>query len=240
MVRQCTLTRERAGAPGKRRSGLASLWVSTVKPDRAAVDVRCVRTLGTATAAGTEDSSSVPRAAAVPDRPVLPPSQPASPRLSVRSAAPQRCDELAHMTLARLRAYRRTLLGEELSTSYWRRLLQARRDLLRHGGAPGDHRALREALTEVRGASGRQAILALHPSGGMPILPHLPDLWATQAPAAGSPEARELTTRLTSAETVLSSYREALHRRLDRATADLVARYHEDPGLCSLALPTAD
>ena len=35
------------------------------------------------------------------------------------------------MTLDRLRSYRRTLLEEELRASYWRRLLQGRRDLLR-------------------------------------------------------------------------------------------------------------
>ena len=38
---------------------------------------------------------------------------------------------------------------------------------------------------------------------------------------------------------MLSSYREALIRRLDRATAEMVARYHEDPSLCLMALPTA-
>ena len=141
------------------------------------------------------------------------------------------------MTLDRLRAYRRTLLSEELSTSYWRRLLQARRDVQRTGTSPGDRTRLRETLTEVRGGGGRQAILALHPAQGMPILPHLPELWATEVMPVGSAEARELATRLTSAESVLSSYREALHRRLDRATADLVARYHEDPKLALSALP---
>ena len=50
----------------------------------------------------------------------------------------------------------------------------------------------------------------------------------------------ELFIRLTSAETVLSSYREALIRRLDRATAELVARYHEDPTLCLIALADGD
>jgi hypothetical protein len=47
----------------------------------------------------------------------------------------------------------------------------------------------------------------------------------------------ELFGKLASAESVLSSYREALHRRLDRATAELVARYHEDPSQCLVALP---
>jgi hypothetical protein len=74
----------------------------------------------------------------------------------------------------------------------------------------------------------------------MPILPNLPDLWATEIAPPGSTQARELTIRLTSAESVLSSYREALHRRLNRATADLVARYHEDPQLCFTLLPHRD
>jgi anti-sigma-K factor RsiG len=141
------------------------------------------------------------------------------------------------MSLDRLRAYRRTLMGEELRTSYWRRLLQARRDLTRLGDLDGDLTLLREALTEPRGTHGRNAILALHPEGGMPILPQLPELWACEAGSQALVDGRDLTSRLTSAESVLSSYREALHRRLDRATADLVARYHEDPTSCFAALP---
>lgn len=150
------------------------------------------------------------------------------------------------MTLPRLRKYRKTLLDEELRASYWRRLIQARRDLLRAGGEPGDRGALLEALTEQRSARGRQVILTLHPDGGMPILPHLPDLWASGIDATGDPgspcengeaQRAELFARLSSAESVLSSYREALHRRLDRATAELVARYHEDPTQCFSALP---
>lgn len=186
--------------------------------------------VGTATTQGPGDVEPGAPPAAAPGAGGPPPLR------SVRNR-PERSDELRHMTLDRLRAYRRTLLSEELSTSYWRRLLQARRDLVRAVDVAGDRTALRDALTEDRGPGGRQAILALHPTGGMPILPHLPELWATEALPAGSPEARALVTRLTSAESVLSSYREALHRRLDRATADLVARYHEEPRLCFVALP---
>lgn len=151
---------------------------------------------------------------------------------------PQRVPELGHMTLKRLRTYRRTLLDEELRASYWRRLIQARRDLLRADAALGDRAALKDVLTEQRGTSGRQVILTLHPDGGMPILPHLPDLWASGADGTGDDTARaELFARLASAESVLSSYREALHRRVDRATAELIARYHEDPRQCLDALP---
>ncbi len=140
------------------------------------------------------------------------------------------------MTLDRLRTYRRTLLAEELRTSYWRRILQARRDLLRAGVVPGDRELLRQTLTESRGPAGRQVILPVHPDSGMPILPTLPDLWAQVD--NDDPVTAELFAKLASAESVLSSYREALHRRLNSATADLVARYHEDPPLCLVALPT--
>jgi hypothetical protein len=149
---------------------------------------------------------------------------------------PERSPELAHMTLPRLRSYRRTLLDEELRASYWRRLLQARRDLLRSGSRAGDRQALTEALTEKRGGTGRQVMLTLHPEGGMPILPHLPELWASCVDHRDEGVRAELFARLASAESVLSSYREALHRRLDRATAELVARYHEDPSQCLAAL----
>ena len=141
------------------------------------------------------------------------------------------------MSLDRLRAYRRTLLDEELRASYWRRLVQARRDLLRADSRPGDHEGVRRVLSEKRGGAGRQVILMLHPEGGMPILPKLPELWATSLEVVSDDERAELLSRLASAESVLSSYREALHRRLDRATADLVARYHDDPKQCLVALP---
>ena len=42
------------------------------------------------------------------------------------------------------------------------------------------------------------------------------------------------------AELQLSAYRNALHRRLELATGELIARYHEDPSLCLCALPLAD
>ena len=149
---------------------------------------------------------------------------------------PQRVPELAHLDLKRLRTYRRTLLEEELRTSYWRRLIQARRDLLRADSMLGDRIALADALTEQRGTVGRQVILSLHPDGGMPILPHLPELWASGAAGIDDEAKAKLFTKLSSAESVLSSYREALHKRLDRATAELVARYHEDPSACLVAL----
>ena len=140
------------------------------------------------------------------------------------------------MSLDRLRSYRRTLLEEELRASYWRRLVQGRRDLLRADSRPGDHDGVRRVLTEERNPSGRQTVLLLHPDGGMPILPKLPELWASGVQAVTDEQRAELFASLATAESVLSSYREALHKRLDRATGDLIARYAEEPRQCLVAL----
>jgi hypothetical protein len=151
---------------------------------------------------------------------------------------PQRAPELAHMTLGRLRTYRDTLLIEEVRVSYWRRIVQARRDLLRAGCTGGDISTIAAVLSEDRGSHGRRIMLTLHPEGGMPILPSLPRLWASLIDHIESEDAAAgLFVRLGEAEAVLSSYRGALHRRLNRATADLVARYSDEPRLCLGALP---
>ena len=138
------------------------------------------------------------------------------------------------MDLKRLRIYRRTLLDEELRASYWRRLLQARRDLLRADSDPGDRQALhRRAHRDPRGTKGRQVDPDPAP-GRRHADPAAPAraVGHRRRPAATTRARAELFARLASAESVLSSYREALHRRLDRATAELVARYHEDPSQC--------
>lgn len=171
-------------------------------------------------------------------RAALPPAR--ADHSSANPVGPQHSPELAHMSLQRLRGYRATLLQEELRASYWRRLLQARRDLLRSYREPGDRTALQDALSEPRATAGRQSILALHPEGGMPILPLLPELWATTVDTGDAAARAQLFSRLASAESVLSSYREALHRRLDRATGELVARYHQEPMACFVALPTTE
>lgn len=195
---------------------------------------------------GRVDAAVVTPLSQLVEDPATTPSRVPVPTPALRSVpatmlrpAPVRVPELAHMDLKRLRAYRRTLLQEELRTSYWRRLIQARRDLLRADVRPGDRETMHDALTEVRGTTNRQLILALHPDGGMPVLPQLPALWASGLGATDEPGRAELFARLASAESVLSSYREAIHVRLDRATADLVARYHDDPRQCLVALPVA-
>jgi hypothetical protein len=73
----------------------------------------------------------------------------------------------------------------------------------------------------------------------MPILPKLPELWASGIQDVTDEQRAELFRSLATAESVLSSYREALHKRLDRATGDLIARYAEEPQQCLVALRLA-
>ena len=160
-------------------------------------------------------------------------------REAATAAAPPRSPELAHLTLGRLRSYRQSLLVEEVQVSYWRRIVQARRDLLRAGNSPDDRVAIAAVLGEDRPRDGRRMILTLHPDVGVPMLPHLPELWHAMTDADDVEASDELFLRLGEAESALSSYRETLHRRLDRATADLIARYHDEPRLCLIALPFA-
>ena len=143
---------------------------------------------------------------------------------------PERRPELAALALDDLRAYRRELVAEESRVSYWRRILHARLDLsARPAGAP--HR-LREVLAEHRTANRRLA-MSVHDHVELPPLPDLDVLWDTELDEADA----GLLARLSAAESELSAYRRALHRRLDDATAELIARYRDEPALALRALP---
>ncbi|MGE5763723.1 MAG: hypothetical protein ACM3ZF_07575 [Mycobacterium leprae] len=152
---------------------------------------------------------------------------------------PRRNPDFAHLTLDQLRTYRAALGAEETRVSYWRRVVQARLDILRagvHVGVAQDH--LRRLLSDGRCVSRRSAFLAIVPADGIPPVPDLTELWAEDG--RDDPEhAARLERALAAAEEQLSAYRAALHDRLSDATAELIARYHEDPTLALVALPTA-
>jgi RsiG-like len=80
----------------------------------------------------------------------------------------------ASLSLADLRDLRRELGDEESRVSYWRRIIQARIDLLTRGGADGD---LVERLTSVLAESGavhrRLANLSVKPASDIDALPDL-------------------------------------------------------------------
>jgi hypothetical protein len=69
-------------------------------------------------------------------------------------------------------------------------------------------------------------------------LPELAVLWDTHTEnlASGIAPDEGFIARLEAAEHKLSAYRRSLHERLDEVTADLVARYREQPGLALGAL----
>lgn len=161
----------------------------------------------------------------------------ATQTMAARAEAPTRHPDFAHLSLEGLRQYRKALTQEESRVSYWRRILQARLDTLRADGAIGDVEHLRPMLTEDRVSGGRTALIEVVPVDDIPPLPNLAELWDRTSTHDGTPERHALISELAQAETQLSAYRAALHRRLGAATGELIARYRENPSLCLSALP---
>jgi hypothetical protein len=153
---------------------------------------------------------------------------------------PERSPAFAHLSLDGLRAYRHALTTEEGRVSYWRRIIQARLDLVR--AADGftvqtvDH--LRGVFTEARMDSRRTALMTVVSFDDIPPLPDLAEVWAREPRLDDDGHNRQLAHDLTKAEAQLSAYRTALHKRLSAATGELIARYREQPALCLTALPS--
>jgi hypothetical protein len=124
--------------------------------------------------------------------------------------------------------------------SYWRRIIQARLDVLRAGtlgAADGEH--LRPVLSDHRIASSRTALVSVVPADEIPPLPDLAQLWDRVADLEDERAVAALVEDLGVAERQLSEYRAVLHRRINAATSELIARYREQPTLCLSALPLA-
>lgn len=162
---------------------------------------------------------------------------PPGPRRTAPSRpVPERSQDLAHLGLDELRAYRTALGHEEAQVSYWRRILQARLDLVRTGSViDRDH--LRPVLTDSRVLAGRQALVEIVPVDDIPPLPRLAELWDRRVADDDPAGQATLEQDLGEAEAQLSEYRAALHRRMGLATGELIARYREQPALCLSALP---
>jgi hypothetical protein len=173
--------------------------------------------------------------------PTTPPVRRGRPRATPRPV-PSVSGEYEHLTLEALRSYRSALQTEEGKVSYWRRILQARLDVVRGGRFQGgtgtlDAAALRPVLTAQRVTSLRNALVEVVPVHDFPPLPDLADLWERQVDPADADAQADLETDLTAAEQQLSTYRTALHVRLGDATAELIARYRGEPTLCLAVLP---
>lgn len=154
-------------------------------------------------------------------------------------AVPERSPDFAHLSLDGLRSYRKALGTEEGRVSYWRRIIQARLDLIRasEGGAVASVETLRGVFAEARIDSGRNALIRIVPLDDIPPLPDLVDLWEREPVPGDTAHNTQLIADLDSAERQLSAYRTALHKRIAGATGELIARYRDEPLMCLSALP---
>jgi len=75
------------------------------------------------------------------------------------------------------------------------------------------------------------------PIDDIPPLPRLAELWDRCVSDYDTAGRAALELDLAEAEQRLSEYRTVLHSRLAIATGELIARYHEQPSLCLIALP---
>jgi hypothetical protein len=152
---------------------------------------------------------------------------------------PERSADFAHLSLDGLRHYRTTLTSEESRVSYWRRIIQARIDLVRAAetGSSSSVEDLRDVFSDRSVNGARNALVNILPVDDMPPLPDLAQLWSRQPHDTDHAANVKLTHDLSMAEAQLSAYRAALHRRLATATSELIARYREHPDLCLSALP---
>jgi len=153
-------------------------------------------------------------------------------------STPERNSSFDHLSIGDLRAYRAALAEEENRVSYWRRIIQARLDVVRAGDSDGARvDNLRNVLAEARLNGGRQVLVTVVQVEDIPPLPDLAGLWERESRPGDDEHNEKLAHDLASAEVQLSAYRTALHRRISGSTDELIARYREDPGLCLLALP---
>ena len=122
--------------------------------------------------------------------------------------------------------------------SYWRRIVQASIDLMTKGSPEGD---LVERLTSVLAESGsvhrRLARLSVTPAGDLEALADLRALRTRVVDSRDAEAGSDFLAALQAAERDLSTIRREIHQRLDKATAQLIARYRQDPTLALTALP---
>lgn len=142
------------------------------------------------------------------------------------------------LTLDELRAYRRRLADEEERVSYWRRLVHARIDVLKaeaHNARALTIEELVRVLGDTGTGGGRSSLVSLHASEPLPDLPVLEEMWVTELDPGDRQAVADAIERLDVAEKQLTDYRRGLHERLDRANAELIARYHENPASALIA-----
>ena len=168
----------------------------------------------------------------------------AKARRAARKAAraamppPERDPSYDALSLTDLRAARTELGDEETRVSYWRRIIQARLDVIR-SDVPDHERVadLTRVLTDARSSVHRLAHIDVQPIDDIPPLPDLAEVWSRQVDRTDARALARLEKDLSAAEQKLSTYRRELHRRIDLVTNELIARYREQPLLALQILP---
>jgi len=161
-------------------------------------------------------------------------------RKAARAAAPPPARDAAYdgLSLTDLRGLRAELGAEETRVSYWRRIIQARLDLVRLQQPDSDPVAdLARVLTDATSSVRRLAHIDVQPIDDVLPLPDLAELWSRQVDTSDAAALERLESDLAKAELDLSAFRRELHRRIDLVTGELIARYREQPLLALQILP---
>jgi len=186
---------------------------------------------------------SEPAAADEPDTATTSAATDAAARRKERKAAraaipaPERDPAYDHLSLDDVRSLRTALSEEETRVSYWRRIVQARLDVVRMRSHHTSVADLSKVLADASGAHHRIAHLSLDAVEGVPPLPDLAELWTRFADPSDDDACARLEADLEAAEHNLSALRGTLHRNIDAATRELIARYRENPVLALAVLP---
>ncbi len=139
---------------------------------------------------------------------------------------------LKDLSLKRLRAYRDALRHEADRVSYWRRVAHGRMDLLtaqRQAGQQLTGEQLARALADTGSGRNRAGLMTIAAGEPLPELPELDDVWSERVDPRDEEAVSDALTRLRAAEHQLNEYRDALHRRVDEATSELIKRYRDNP-----------
>jgi hypothetical protein len=155
-----------------------------------------------------------------------------------RAIAPDRNSNFDHLSLDDLRKVRHELTEQETRVSYWRRILQARVDLLEAGEDAANMASLGRLLTDAPSTHRRMAYVSVEAVDDAVLpLPDLANLWARSADPADPRAVAALIADLRAAEHQISEVRADLFIGIDAITAELIARFHENPSLALMALP---
>lgn len=139
---------------------------------------------------------------------------------------------LTELTLAQLRGYRDALRHEADRVSYWRRVAHGRIDLLTAQQKAGwrlTSEQLSKALADTGSGRNRAGLMRIEAAEPLPALPELDEIWTEHVDPADTAAVQQFLERLQHAGHQLDEYRNALHRRVDEATAELIRRYREEP-----------